>query len=237
MSDLTQAANKNNDALRQAKQEMLEYRHQIQSYTCEIDALKGTVSHGQHWGDPQLPCRDLLLQGRLGTSGTSLGWGAIPSSLSCYHGGDLSPSAVPSPVAIWASARCFGRAPGSRLQKVPQPGRLQAGGHRAWGVWLQAGKVVASKQGTTVPLWHGHGHRSQPAAPPPGSRPLLLHLSVFSCWVRMALLGILGVQAEGAGVAQVLPSLPPPGPAVQCWADRRCRSPIMAPRRLEPAQG
>lgn len=44
MSDLTQAANKNNDALRQAKQEMMEYRHQIQSYTCEIDALKGTVS-------------------------------------------------------------------------------------------------------------------------------------------------------------------------------------------------
>lgn len=44
VSDLTQAANKNNDALRQAKQEMLEYRHQIQSYTCEIDALKGTVS-------------------------------------------------------------------------------------------------------------------------------------------------------------------------------------------------
>lgn len=44
VSDLTQAANKNNDALRQAKQEMMEYRHQIQSYTCEIDALKGTVS-------------------------------------------------------------------------------------------------------------------------------------------------------------------------------------------------
>uniref|UniRef100_A0A7N9D4L5 Desmin n=1 Tax=Macaca fascicularis TaxID=9541 RepID=A0A7N9D4L5_MACFA len=42
VSDLTQAANKNNDALRQAKQEMMEYRHQIQSYTCEIDALKGT---------------------------------------------------------------------------------------------------------------------------------------------------------------------------------------------------
>uniref|UniRef100_A0A2I3SZW5 Desmin n=1 Tax=Pan troglodytes TaxID=9598 RepID=A0A2I3SZW5_PANTR len=40
--NLTQAANKNNDALRQAKQEMMEYRHQIQSYTCEIDALKGT---------------------------------------------------------------------------------------------------------------------------------------------------------------------------------------------------
>ncbi|KAG2459204.1 DESM protein, partial [Polypterus senegalus] len=42
VTDLTQAASKNNDALRQAKQEMMEYRHQIQSYTCEIDALKGT---------------------------------------------------------------------------------------------------------------------------------------------------------------------------------------------------
>ncbi|XP_019378220.1 PREDICTED: desmin [Gavialis gangeticus] len=42
VSDLTQAANKNNDALRQAKQEMMEFRHQIQSYTCEIDSLKGT---------------------------------------------------------------------------------------------------------------------------------------------------------------------------------------------------
>ncbi|KAL8182999.1 UNVERIFIED_CONTAM: hypothetical protein K2H54_011530 [Gekko kuhli] len=42
VSDLTQAANKNTDQLRQAKQEMMEYRHQIQSYTCEIDALKGT---------------------------------------------------------------------------------------------------------------------------------------------------------------------------------------------------
>ncbi|KAI1885001.1 hypothetical protein AGOR_G00215690 [Albula goreensis] len=42
VSDLNQAVNKNNDALRQAKQESMEYRHQIQSYTCEIDALKGT---------------------------------------------------------------------------------------------------------------------------------------------------------------------------------------------------
>ncbi|CAH2305290.1 desmin [Pelobates cultripes] len=42
VSDLNQAAQKNNDSLRQAKQEMMEYRHQIQSYTCEIDALKGT---------------------------------------------------------------------------------------------------------------------------------------------------------------------------------------------------
>lgn len=44
MSDLNQAVNKNNDALRQAKQETMEFRHQIQSYTCEIDSLKGTVS-------------------------------------------------------------------------------------------------------------------------------------------------------------------------------------------------
>ncbi|XP_038576251.1 desmin a [Micropterus salmoides] len=42
VSDLNQAVNKNNDSLRQAKQESMEYRHQIQSYTCEIDSLKGT---------------------------------------------------------------------------------------------------------------------------------------------------------------------------------------------------
>ncbi|XP_059199401.1 desmin a isoform X4 [Centropristis striata] len=42
VSDLNQAVNKNNDALRSAKQESMEYRHQIQSYTCEIDSLKGT---------------------------------------------------------------------------------------------------------------------------------------------------------------------------------------------------
>ncbi|XP_071381875.1 desmin a isoform X1 [Centroberyx affinis] len=42
VSDLNQAVNKNNDALRQAKQESMEFRHQIQSYTCEIDSLKGT---------------------------------------------------------------------------------------------------------------------------------------------------------------------------------------------------
>uniref|UniRef100_A0A8C6MAD3 Desmin n=1 Tax=Nothobranchius furzeri TaxID=105023 RepID=A0A8C6MAD3_NOTFU len=42
VSDLNQAVNKNNDAMRQAKQETMEYRHQIQSYTCEIDSLKGT---------------------------------------------------------------------------------------------------------------------------------------------------------------------------------------------------
>ncbi|KAG8535193.1 hypothetical protein GDO81_029232, partial [Engystomops pustulosus] len=42
VSDLNQAQQKNSDALRQSKQELMEYRHQIQSYTCEIDALKGT---------------------------------------------------------------------------------------------------------------------------------------------------------------------------------------------------
>nr|CAH05051.1 type III desmin [Protopterus aethiopicus] len=42
VTDLSQAATKNSDALRQAKQDMMEYKHQIQSYTCEIEALKGT---------------------------------------------------------------------------------------------------------------------------------------------------------------------------------------------------
>lgn len=43
VSDLNQAVNKNNEALKQARQETMEFRHQIQSYTCEIDSLKGTV--------------------------------------------------------------------------------------------------------------------------------------------------------------------------------------------------
>ncbi|XP_064185493.1 desmin-like isoform X1 [Anguilla rostrata] len=42
VTDLSQAVSKNNDTLRQAKQETMEFRHQIQSYTCEIDSLKGT---------------------------------------------------------------------------------------------------------------------------------------------------------------------------------------------------
>ncbi|XP_010226026.1 PREDICTED: vimentin [Tinamus guttatus] len=41
-ADLSEAANRNNDALRQAKQEANEYRRQIQSLTCEVDALKGS---------------------------------------------------------------------------------------------------------------------------------------------------------------------------------------------------
>uniref|UniRef100_A0A8C1H6H5 Desmin b n=1 Tax=Cyprinus carpio carpio TaxID=630221 RepID=A0A8C1H6H5_CYPCA len=42
VSDLNQAVSKNNEALKQAKLDTMEYRHQIQSYTCEIDSLKGT---------------------------------------------------------------------------------------------------------------------------------------------------------------------------------------------------
>ncbi|KAF7245954.1 Vimentin [Varanus komodoensis] len=41
-ADLSEAATRNNDALRQAKQEANEYRRQIQTLTCEVDALKGT---------------------------------------------------------------------------------------------------------------------------------------------------------------------------------------------------
>uniref|UniRef100_A0A8C2AQT9 Desmin b n=1 Tax=Cyprinus carpio TaxID=7962 RepID=A0A8C2AQT9_CYPCA len=42
VSDLNQAVSKNNEALKQAKLDAMEYRHQIQSFTCEIDSLKGT---------------------------------------------------------------------------------------------------------------------------------------------------------------------------------------------------
>ncbi|XDV28166.1 hypothetical protein PO909_031521 [Leuciscus waleckii] len=41
-ADLTEAANRNNEALRLAKQEASEYRRQVQALTCEVDALKGT---------------------------------------------------------------------------------------------------------------------------------------------------------------------------------------------------
>ncbi|XP_063322277.1 desmin-like isoform X5 [Pelmatolapia mariae] len=44
VSDLNQAVSKNNEALKQARQETMEFRHQIQAYTCEIDSLKGTDS-------------------------------------------------------------------------------------------------------------------------------------------------------------------------------------------------
>ncbi|XP_061080289.1 glial fibrillary acidic protein-like [Conger conger] len=40
--DLTDAANRNGEALRQAKQEANDYRRQIQALTCDLEALRGT---------------------------------------------------------------------------------------------------------------------------------------------------------------------------------------------------
>uniref|UniRef100_A0A3B3U302 Vimentin like n=1 Tax=Poecilia latipinna TaxID=48699 RepID=A0A3B3U302_9TELE len=42
-ADLTEAAARNNEALRLAKQEANDYRRQVQALTCEVDALKGTA--------------------------------------------------------------------------------------------------------------------------------------------------------------------------------------------------
>ncbi|XP_062373371.1 vimentin like [Sardina pilchardus] len=41
-ADLTDAAARNNEALRMAKQESNEYRRQVQALTCEVDSLKGS---------------------------------------------------------------------------------------------------------------------------------------------------------------------------------------------------
>lgn len=43
-ADLTDAANRNAEALRQAKQEANEYRRQIQMVTCDLESFRGTVS-------------------------------------------------------------------------------------------------------------------------------------------------------------------------------------------------
>ena len=43
-ADLTDAANRNTEALRQAKQEANEYRRQMQVLNCDLEALRGTVS-------------------------------------------------------------------------------------------------------------------------------------------------------------------------------------------------
>ncbi|MCI4374401.1 hypothetical protein PGIGA_G00005790 [Pangasianodon gigas] len=40
--DLSEAAARNTEAIRQAKQDANEYRRQVQALTCEVDALKGT---------------------------------------------------------------------------------------------------------------------------------------------------------------------------------------------------
>uniref|UniRef100_A0AAY4AL73 IF rod domain-containing protein n=1 Tax=Denticeps clupeoides TaxID=299321 RepID=A0AAY4AL73_9TELE len=42
-ADLTEAAARNNEALRVAKQEANDYRRQVQALTCEVDSLKGTA--------------------------------------------------------------------------------------------------------------------------------------------------------------------------------------------------
>lgn len=44
-ADLSDAANRNNEALRQTKQEMNESRRLVQRLTSEVDGLKGTVSN------------------------------------------------------------------------------------------------------------------------------------------------------------------------------------------------
>jgi peripherin len=70
-ADLSDAANRNHEALRQAKQEMNESRRQIQSLMCEVDGLRGTVSTvrlsgggggGRQWMDAENPsdCPHLL---------------------------------------------------------------------------------------------------------------------------------------------------------------------------------
>lgn len=43
-SDLTDAASRNAEALRQAKQEANEYRRQLQVVNCDLEALRGAVS-------------------------------------------------------------------------------------------------------------------------------------------------------------------------------------------------
>lgn len=43
-ADLSDAAARNTEAIHQAKQDASEYRRQVQNLTCEVDALKGTVS-------------------------------------------------------------------------------------------------------------------------------------------------------------------------------------------------
>lgn len=44
LADINDTASRNTDALRMAKQENNDYRRQVQTLTCEIDAMKGTVS-------------------------------------------------------------------------------------------------------------------------------------------------------------------------------------------------
>lgn len=48
-ADLSEAAVRNNEAIRLAKQEANDYRRQLQALTCDLEALKGTVSPGEFY--------------------------------------------------------------------------------------------------------------------------------------------------------------------------------------------
>lgn len=85
-ADLSDAANRNHEALRQAKQEMNESRRQIQSLTCEVDGLRGTVStrlraqargvgdEGCSPSDPLRPPRTRRCSDNFGSWRSSLPW-------------------------------------------------------------------------------------------------------------------------------------------------------------------
>uniref|UniRef100_A0A8C2KHS9 Vimentin n=1 Tax=Cyprinus carpio TaxID=7962 RepID=A0A8C2KHS9_CYPCA len=48
-ADLSEAAARNNEAIRLAKHEANDYRRQLQSLTCDLEGLKGTVSTGENY--------------------------------------------------------------------------------------------------------------------------------------------------------------------------------------------
>lgn len=53
-ADLTDSANRNAEALRQAKQEANEYRRQIQVLNCDLESLRGAVSNPYQIGQKLL---------------------------------------------------------------------------------------------------------------------------------------------------------------------------------------
>lgn len=147
---------------------MLEYRHQIQSYTCEIDALKGTVSCRQCRGDHQLPCKDLLRWGCSGTSGTSLGWRALPSSLSCCRGGTHPPNlGRTSPSGSLGLCDVFWQSPGVKAQIAKGAPDWEAPGRRAQG----SGCLVAGWEGGCKQT----GHNSPALARSQSQEPVSSH--------------------------------------------------------------
>lgn len=109
-------------------------------------------------------------------------------------GGLIPETWAASPSSSLGLCEVFWHSPRVKAQIAKGAPAPEAPGRWVQGVWLQAGKMVANKQGTTVLLWCCHGHRSQPAAtglsvPPLGSHSVLPHLSMPSCQGRMALLG------------------------------------------------